>query len=506
MYQLNQTHAVQNECMQMMFTRTPSDPYPFGAFHLVTERTAAEISRQIQAPDPLTGLALLTAQAISCQPLIDVRLPTGQVRPVSLNTAGIAESGERKTTIDGLVMHLIHQRDELRAKKYDKDTLEYQAEHRVWSAIEKGICKDITKATQKGEPVEGLRRQLAEHMAKAPVKPRLRRILRQNATERAIMEALQGHGESIALMSDEGGIILNGGPLSRPDNRNKAWDGAPTLVMDRAKSESIVAHHPRMTVSFFVQEAVLRDFLGRRGAVTRGSGHWARYLFAWPISTQGFRFMSYGDVVWKHLPAFHARIAELLDEHDRRIEAGTVERTVIEFSDEAKRSWVDLVNHVEGMLRPDGYLSDIKDFASKAAEIVGRVAAIQHWFSKQEGKISIDTLNRAWAIVEWHLHEFKRIFSPTQVVPQEWVDAQTLEDHLHKRYWCRGFRFVKKNEVLKAGPLRPRSRLDAALDCLIDMGRVRIDIGPKRERYILLNPQYFESIPLPLGGGGRALF
>lgn len=469
-------------------------PYPLNAFHLIMQNAAEEVHRHVQAPDALVGMAFLTTLSVSCQGLIDVRLPTGQVRPVLLNTMMVADSGERKTGVDSIVSAPIYADDELRAKKYEAAIAEYHIEQRLWKSIDTGICRQITKMTQTGECVDDLRRQLTEHAVKEPAKPRLRRIMRHNATERAIMDALQGDGESIAFMSDEGEVILKGGAMDQTGLRNKGWDGARMLAFDRADSESIVARNPRVTVAFMVQQAVFQAFCAQRGDVIRGSGHWARYLVGCPTSTQGMRFMSYVDPVWVHLPGFHARVTELLEEYGRRIDAGEVERTIVEFSDEARARWIGMVNTTESMLQPWGYLSDIKDFASKSMEIVGRVAALLHWFSKQEGTISVDTLERALAIVEWHLHEFKRIFSPQCAVPQVQVDAQVLERYLHSHYWCNGFSVAPKNDVLKNGPIRPSQRFEAALDFLCAMDRVRVGVDAKRKRYINLNPQYFSSV------------
>lgn len=469
-------------------------PYPLHAFHFIVQYAAEEVCRHVQAPDALVGMAFLTTLSVSCQGLIDVRLPSGQVRPSSLNLMTIAESGERKTGVDNLVSAPIYTDDELRAKKYEADIAKYYIELRFWKAVDAGIRRQITKMTQKGESVDDLYRQLSEHAVKAPLKPRLRRIMRHNATERAIMEALQGNGESIAFLSDEGEIILKGGAMGQTGLRNKGWDGARLLAFDRADAESIIARNPRVTVAFMVQQAVLRAFFVRHGDVTRGSGHWARYLVGWPTSTQGMRFMSYADPVWVRLPVFHARVTELLEEYGRRVDAGKIERTVVDFSDEAKVRWINLVNRTESMLRPCEYLHDINDFASKAMEIVGRVAGLLHWFSKQEGKISVDTLERALVIVEWHLHEFKRIFSPQCAVPEVQVDAQVLERYLFSHYWCNGFPVAPKNDVLKNGPVRPSQRFEAALDYLAAMVRVRIGVDAKRKRFIDLSPQYFGAM------------
>jgi hypothetical protein len=79
---------------------------------------------------------------------------------------------------------------------------------------------------------------------------------------------------------------------------NMVWDAARLIPLDRA-SGSIFARNASGTMSFMVQEEVLKEYLDRRGKVVRGSGHRARYLVGWPASTQGYRFMSFLDPVWE---------------------------------------------------------------------------------------------------------------------------------------------------------------------------------------------------------------
>lgn len=476
----------------MNFEVTPP-PYPFGAFHLIVKNAMEEVLKNTQAPDALIAMEFLTDMSVSTQGLYDVRLPTGQVRPLSLNSLVVAESGERKTGVHNLVAEPLYAFDLRRMKKYEIDLQQYELENRIWKSIDTGLRRQLTKLTQEGQPIDEQCRQLSERVAKKPVKPRARRIMRQNATERAIMDALEGDGESIAFISDEGEIIIKGGVLNLTGMLNKWWDGALMLTLDRSDGVSVVVRNGRVTVSYMVQRQVLKELLDRRGDVMRGSGHWARYLIGCPASTQGTRYTYQLDKEWHHLPKFHERMRELLEEFGQRVDTGVIERTTLEFSDDAIPRWIEMTNRTESMLSPWGYLHDIKDFASKAMEISGRVAALLHVFAKQEGKISVDTLDRAIAIVEWHLHEFKRVFSPT-TIPQEHRDAQVLEHYLFVNYWCRNFTFAQKNLTLRNGPIRPASRLDVALACLVTMQRVWITVGPRRERYINLNAAYFGSL------------
>ncbi|GMG91647.1 hypothetical protein Cmtc_28670 [Cupriavidus sp. TKC] len=474
-------------------TLTLQEPYPLHAFHVVIKEAVEEVIRHVQAPDALVAMEFLTNMSVSAQGLYDVRLPTGQIRPLSLNLLTVADSGERKTGVHNLVAEPLYEFDRARTRKHEADRAQYEHEISVWEHIDKGLRRRLTKLTVDGKPTDELCHQMAEHAASKPVKPRLRRSMRQSASERAVMEALEGDGESVAFVSDEGDVIIQGGALDQLGVLNKAWDGAQMLTMDRSHGVSIVARNPRVTLSYQVQPAVLNDLLRRRGDVMRGSGHCARYLVAYPPSTQGTRIKYRLDGEFYHLPKFHKRLREVLDDWGRRLDAGATERTILEFAEDAVRRWVGLANELESSLGPDGPQHDIKDHISKALEITGRIAALLHVFSRQEGAISVDTLGRAVDIVAWHIGEFKRIFSPDHAVPQEQADAQPLARHLWTRYgrWNRWI--VPKNGVLRNGPVRPVSRLDAALDCLIADGAVWITVGPKRERYIHLNPAYFAA-------------
>ncbi|AXW61541.1 hypothetical protein CJO94_05810 [Ralstonia solanacearum] len=476
-------------------TRPPNPvPYPLDAFHLIAGNAAVEVCNNVKAPHAMIGLSFLTAMSVACMGLISVRLPTGQVRTVSLNTLTVADSGERKTATDNLVMGKVLERDDLRAKKYVVDLADYQAEKSVWETIKAVYTGDIAKATRNGESIDLLRDRLAEHIKAKPIKPRQRRLVRQEITGRAIIDAIEGDYELIALLSNEGDIVLRSNAMRQVGLLNMLWDAAPVIAFDRVQ-ESIIARNARGTVSLMVQEAVLEDYIERHGKVVRGSGHWARYLVAWPASTQGYRFMSFYDSVWADLPKFQARMVELLDEYDCRREDGKLEPEIVEFSEEVRAEWVTIANQVEVQLQPMQYLNDVKDFASKAMEITGRVAALFHKFSGQEGKISVDTFRRACAIVNWHLHEFKRIFSPQQVVSQIHIDAQALSDYLARTYASIGWKAAKRNEVLRNGPIRPQSRFEPALKHLELIGHVteaKYGTGKKTPWYIHLNPAVFQ--------------
>nr|WP_237022624.1 DUF3987 domain-containing protein [Herbaspirillum frisingense] len=277
---------------------------------------------------------------------------------------------------------------------------------------------------------------------------------------------------------------MKGGAFQQIGLLNKAWDGARVLPLDRANGETVVARHPRVTISLMVQESVFLDFLKRHGDEMRGSGHWARYLVAWPESTQGTRFIYKLTQRWDWLPMFTNRLRKILDEHDAMLEKGKIVRKILEFEPEVDDRWIELSNIIEEMIQPNDFYHEIRDASSKAMEMVGRVAALFHYFSGEEGKISVRTLNRAVDVVRWHLNEFRRIFSGEYRVRKAQELGEKLAIHLQRRYANCGQMEMERNEILRNRVMRNADELDDALEYLSQQGRLReITYSRQRENY-----------------------
>lgn len=309
---------------------------------------------------------------------------------------------------------------------------------------------------------------------------------------------MQGDGKSIAILSDEGEIVLTGGAMRKFGTLNKAWDGPKTLPLDRV-DDNIEVRNPRLTISMMVQERVFSAFMDKRGHAARGSGHLARYLVAYPPSTQGFRFTSLEQPVWEHLPKFHSRVSELLEATHSRRAAGDLRRRTLSFTAEAKELWVQTQNTMEPRLRDGGNLVSVRDFASKSMEIAGRVAAILHHVSAQEGVlITMETLQRALEIVGWYFDEFIRLFGDANDEPEQQRDVRTLGMYLWRRYWTAGYATAVRNEVRKCGPIRDQRRFEMALQQLSLQGSVQVmhenAFRGKGRLWIHLNPAVFSQV------------
>lgn len=455
-------------------------PYPLDAFYCTTRDAAREVQRNLQAPDALIGNSFLTAMSIACQGNIDVQLPTGQVRPVSLDIMTIADSGERKTATDSLVCAPIYKFDADNAESLEGSRRLYGSMLRLWENTESMILRKLARSMQTGstEDEAALRQELIAHVSGKPEKPFSTQLIHQNITERPLMKSLQGDGRSAAVLSDEGDIVLRGGAMQKLGTLNKMFDGPRSLSLARV-DDSITINNPRLTISFMVQERIFSAFMRKRGEAVRASGHLARYLVAWPASTQGFRFMSLEEPSWVYLPGFHDRVLQLLTEYRSRSESRAPVRTVLSFTTEAMEHWVRMQNRGEARVAPGGDLFSVRDFVSKSMEIASRVAAILHHFSGQAGTaISLETLNRALDLVGWHFDEFIRLFGEQAQVPQFVADASSIWSHLVQNYVRHGRMSALRNSVRKGASVREQGRFEAALQHLCYQGAITLGYEP----------------------------
>src|SRR3546814_11312623 len=118
--------------------------------------------------------------------------------------------------------------------------------------------------------------------------------------------------------------------------------------------------------------------MGKAGELARGSGFLARFLVAWPESTQGTRQYQEPDYRMAGLAGFNARITQLLTEPMPFDETGNgLSPAMLALSPQAKDVWVKVYNLVETELAPFGSLSDAKDVATNTAHTDAHLAALQ---------------------------------------------------------------------------------------------------------------------------------
>ncbi|MBL0168491.1 MAG: DUF3987 domain-containing protein [Propionivibrio sp.] len=242
---------------------------------------------------------------------------------------------------------------------------------------------------------------------------------------------------------------------------NQLWDGN-RLTVDRKSSESFTVRGARLTVALQVQEPTLREFFKQSGALARGTGFLARFLVAWPESTQGFRPFTEAPANWPNLAAFNRRIAAILDQPVPIDEDGALTPPMLPLTTEAKTAWIEFHDAIEIELASGGELYDVRDVASKSADNAVRLAALFHVFDGGGGAIGAEAFESGGRIAAWHLTESRQFFGEL-ALPVEMADAARLDSWLIEHCRREQTHFVSKRYVRQHGPLRSGDSLDAAV-------------------------------------------
>jgi len=478
---------------QPLISRVDPDPYPIASLPDVIRAAVQEVQGFVQAPVPLVASSALAALSLAAQAHCDMKRAEKLAGPVSLFLLTIADSGERKSTCDGFFTKVIKDYEAEQAEISKPLVKNYQAALGAWKAKRSGIESGIQALAKAGKDTQALERQLCDLEHDEPEAPRVARLIYGDATPEQLKWSLAKMWPSGGVVSSEAGIVLGAHGMRSESvmmnlaTLNQLWDGAD-IATDRRSSESFTVRGVRLSIALQIQEATLRAFFDQSGTLARGSGFMARFLVAWPESTQGSRPFTEPPETWPFLGAFNRRIEALLNLAAPIDENGALKPTQLVFSPEAKAEWVAFHNRIERDLANGERLCDIRDVASKIADNAARLAALFHAFEGDEGLVGIGSFRSASRIAEWHLNEAKRFFGEL-ALPAGLADAARLDTWLVNYCRQKGLKEVPTTVALQKGPwnLRKRSKLDTALMELVELGRVqRIEEG--RRKIIALNP------------------
>ena len=356
------------------------EPYPVDALPEPIRAAVDEVAGFVKAPIPLFASSAIAALSIAVQAQADAKRAERLQGPVGAYFLTIADSGERKSTSDGFFMSAIREYQEQQAIAKKSELQRYKADMDAWKAKRDGLLAAIKDGGKKGKQVDDLQRRLVDHQGQQPKRPKVPKLLLGDETPESLASRLATEWPSAGIVSSEAGIVFGShGMGSDSVMRNLAllnilWDGG-THSVGRRTSESFEVKGVRLTVALQVQEATLRSFLERCG-LARGSGFLARFLVAWPQSTQGMRLFTEAPSNWPHLTLFHRRIMEILATAPIITDDGALSPAPMSLAPDAKAAWIAFHDTIERELASGGELFDVRDVASKSADNAARLAAL----------------------------------------------------------------------------------------------------------------------------------
>lgn len=443
------------------------DKFPVHALPNLLGSAVWEVENNIMVPIPIAVSSAIGYLSLAAQAIADVERPNGLRSPTSLNFMVIADSGDRKSTADSIFAQPFIDQERVSENAYAASLTRYESEIAIWNTQYQVLLNESKKLAV-GDNHEDLVSRLQHHIELKPKPPAKTRFIYKDVTVEALIAGLNTNGCSAGLISDEAISILNGKALSDLGLLNKLWDGGAIRV-DRITKEEVVLNDARLTCSLMVQKKVFSNFVEKNNDQARSVGFLARFLICMPTSLQGTRLISDTPQFWDGVKNFNTRINELSFQSMR-----TEARLTLTFSSGAKAQWLYYFNEAERELTNIGELSEVKDFGSKYAENVARMAALFHLLEGNGTEISESHMLNACEICKWYLIEASKLFKTnhqTQDGPNVIADALELYDWF-KRYTSNWSIYqpilVNKNTILQKGPnqLRNKTRLNAAVDKL----------------------------------------
>lgn len=448
----------------------PANPYPLDALGDVLHSASLVMKEAIQAPDALYGQSLLGASALAVQGLADV--VRGDARhPISLFLLTVAQSGERKSAVDKIVLKAHREIERNLIIQYEGARHFYEIKNEAWEAKKKAIL-NRRKNTEKHEFETDL-----QALGVKPEPPPSQLILMDDPTLEGLQKALICGRPSVGLFSDEGGLTM-GGHSMNADNQlktisgfSKLWDG-DAMPRVRAGDGATKIYGKRMCLHLMMQPRIAGLVTGNDQM--KDQGFLSRNLIAFPESTAGTRF--YKDLDFTNnlaLMRYYSTIKEALEMPLPMMEgkSNELKPRKLPLSQAGMNLWILFHNFVEENLAEGKKFSTIRGFASKAPEQVLRIAAvlslIQDINAQNVGK---DQIESAICLMQFYLSEALRLFDAALINP-EMLLAQKLSDWLK----LRGESYVAATTVYHQGPnsIRHKAVAQKLLHILEEHNHVR---------------------------------
>jgi len=344
----------------------------------------------------MTGMAALSMLGIACQRK-SVRFNKWS-EPLCLYTLLIAEPGEKKSPVLSAVMKPLLEwqgeknaalQPQIRQSKREKDILEKK--------IQKMKERVVNGDAGAGITLEELYLQLDNFEEYKEL-----RLFVDDVTTERLAALMAEQGESIALVSSEGGIFqtlagrYSGGTPSI-DLFLKAFNGEPCSV-DRMTRATVSMNAPKLSSFLSVQPHVMKEVLSNTAFC--GLGLVDRFLYILPESSLGKSNYRSPGIPEKIQERYDGTIKFLLEVRDYK--------TVYSLSPEADELFYQYSIEVNKRMRDD--LHFISGWAGKHCGLVGRIAAIIEAAYTDEIKLTAQSMEKAIHIGRYLIGHAKAAF------------------------------------------------------------------------------------------------
>lgn len=413
-----------SEGPQPLIREIPSGAeYPTHALGPLRQAVEA-VQAATQAPVAIAAQSALSVASLAVQGHADVETLAG-FSPVSLFCLTVAQSGERKSFCDKLVMAGLRDVERGRAADYREAMADWESSVRLWTAKRDRMVKDAAGTNaQKARDAEA---DLA-NLGAAPPQPASPKMTTSEPTLEGLVKLYMTGQPSLGLFSDEGGGFL-GGHAMNSDNRLKTVAGLSGLwggeALDRVRAGDGAAtlYGRRLAVHLMVQPVAARPLLA--DPVASGQGFLARFLIAEPPSAIGTRMADTGGIATSSaIVEASARLSTILSADLPTSEGDPRELAPrqLRLSAPARKLLLEYYRATELAQGTGGELEQVTSFASKSPEQAARIAGtLALWDDLAATEVIAAQMSDAIDLAQFYLGEAKRL-----------CDAATISEEIER--------------------------------------------------------------------------
>lgn len=461
-------------------------------------RAAVEAVQDVtQAPVGIAAQSALSVASLAVQGFANVETLGGDA-PCSLFCLTIAESGERKSSCDRLLMKGVRDHERAQAEAFRAAMAEHEVAREIWAGKRKRLMAEAAGADKiKATGAEADLRALGPE----PRPPLYPNVTAQEPTFEGLLKLYQIGRPALGLFSDEAGGFI-GGHAMNSDNKLKTIAGLSQLwngdTVNRIRSGDGASDYPgrRLAMHLMAQPVAARPLLADPQA--SGQGFLARFLITEPPSAIGTRLRRGHDPASDvALAAFTARLSTILQTAmptgDNPQELAPL-RLVL--SQGARELLWRFYEEAEAAQATGKTMEHVRAYGSKAAEQAARIAAVLTlWADLDAPEVAPQAMGWGIELALFYLTEARRL-AEAGLVSEETAKAERLRQWLLDSW---PHETVTPSEILNRGPnaLRERKALGGPLALLERNGwLVRLAEGAevrgtqRKEAYRIVRPAH----------------
>ena len=449
-------------------------PFPVAALPGSGAAMVEAVAESTQTPPDLAGVVYLGVLAAAAGGHAEVEVQSGWREPVNIYATPAMPPGSRKSAVFRDMTGPL-----LAAERaLQEDASPSIIEQRITQEIaQQAAQRAVTTAAKTPGDSEAKAEAIAkEQLASSLTVPGWPRLVADDATPEALTSLLADQGGRMAVLSAEGDLFdIMSGRYSRDGQvpnlgiflKGHAGD---LLLVDRKGREPERIDKPALTIVVTVQPQVLLDIARR--PVLRGRGLLARVLYSLPPDIVGFRRIDVATVPDAVREDYHKQVKALALSL-----AEWTDPAVLMVTEEARKLLTEYQKEIEPRLKANGGdLAELRDWASKLAGAVVRIAGLLHLAGSlttgYKEPVSEDTMGRAIQLGRYFTEHARAAFRQMAMDPLI-GDAQTLVSWMKRNHAAE---FTKRDlfDGTRGSRFQKAADLDEPLVLLTEHGYVRI--------------------------------